>query len=896
MRLIPFAVLVGALLLPTVSFAADATSDDTDSLEDRVAWRNEQADFLKRHPEDALDAAIAKWGAKDWRTYAIGSQWAFNLMELARYDLAETAYRRVIAMDKARGRETYGYVKGNLGRILTRLGRYGEAIAILEPVVAAYKPGSWGLTPILEQLAAAQTLDGRNEEADATWARALALAGGIESDNDQVLFLRNQMAHYYGRAGRFADALPHAERVLAADLAGGSVGGGFDLDLNRAKYRFNLAVPLMGLGRAREAVPLLEAAVAPARKSLDANDPDLALLLLTLARAHVLTGDPAALEEAREAVGIVRKARDARLRGEAAGKTADAGSLAMARAVAGDATLRDPLAGAYASLIAADWGAARRTPLQERQLLDEAFVAAQDLSRSAAGEAMGESAARAVAGTGPLGTLVERKQAIARELRALMREAAGRRAEGGSEDRPKSLAAELAGIDARIEREFPDYGQLVAPGSLTIATVQERLAADEALLLIVPVGDDVFSFAIGKTSARWDRRVGGSAETRKRVERLRCRLDEAACGSPPDIDPRADDPAPLTGIDSFYPRYDRGAAYALYRDLIAPVSEGMTAKRLFATIEGPLSGLPLAALVAAPPVGDAEAAGETDLQGTHWFGEDFAIVSLPVVSALRPAGTRAAAAGVGFVGYGDPLLEGAPAVSRGVGGRSRFRSAVAGLKSVDPASLKQLAPLPGTRIELQAMATTLGSDAKSIHLGGAATEALVREDPALSNARVIAFATHGILPREISGLGEPGLVFTPPPKASARDDGLLTASEAAQLRLKSDWLILSACNTASADGTPGAGSLSSLSLAFLYAGARGLLASHWRVSDDVTAALTVETLRAAKTLSRPEALREAMRAIREGKRADGTAVDGWAPHWRHPAAWAPFTLIAATGD
>jgi CHAT domain-containing protein len=107
-------------------------------------------------------------------------------------------------------------------------------------------------------------------------------------------------------------------------------------------------------------------------------------------------------------------------------------------------------------------------------------------------------------------------------------------------------------------------------------------------------------------------------------------------------------------------------------------------------------------------------------------------------------------------------------------------------------------------------------------------------------------------------------------------------------------VILSACNTASAEGS--ADSLSALSRGFLYAGAQALLASHWRVADDATAALTVETLAAARLkpdLSRAEARQRAMRAVRTGRRDDGTAVAGWTTDWLHPAAWAPFTLIAA---
>src|SRR5262249_54563799 len=58
------------------------------------------------------------------------------------------------------------------------------------------------------------------------------------------------------------------------------------------------------------------------------------------------------------------------------------------------------------------------------------------------------------------------------------------------------------------------------------------------------------------------------------------------------------------------------------------------------------------------------------------------------------------------------------------------------------------------------------------------------------------------------------------------DDGYLSASEIAALKLDADWIILSACNTA-AGNTEGAEALSGLARAFFYAGARapGLNAS-----------------------------------------------------------------------
>ena len=99
----------------------------------------------------------------------------------------------------------------------------------------------------------------------------------------------------------------------------------------------------------------------------------------------------------------------------------------------------------------------------------------------------------------------------------------------------------------------------------------------------------------------------------------------------------------------------------------------------------------------------------------------------------------------------------------------------------------------------------------------------------LSEYEVAAFATHGLVAGELEGLAESALVLTPPTEGSEAEDGLLTASEIAALEFDADWVILSACNTAAADGTPTAATLSGIAKAYLYAGARSLLVSHWRL-------------------------------------------------------------------
>jgi CHAT domain len=83
-------------------------------------------------------------------------------------------------------------------------------------------------------------------------------------------------------------------------------------------------------------------------------------------------------------------------------------------------------------------------------------------------------------------------------------------------------------------------------------------------------------------------------------------------------------------------------------------------------------------------------------------------------------------------------------------------------------------------------------------------------------------ATHGLVGGEIASLAEPALALTIPKEPTELDDGLLSASEVAQLKLNADWVVLSACNMAAGE-KPGAEALSGLASAFFYSGARALL-------------------------------------------------------------------------
>jgi len=255
-------------------------------------------------------------------------------------------------------------------------------------------------------------------------------------------------------------------------------------------------------------------------------------------------------------------------------------------------------------------------------------------------------------------------------------------------------------------------------------------------------------------------------------------------------------------------------------------------------------------------------------------------VQLP--RALREFGNSEHASAP-FLGIGDPVLTGAAGRTTSVTLASLFRGATADVEKV-----RALPPLPETAAELHAIGKTLGASEADLLLGARASEPVLGQ-MSLDRYRIIEFATHGLVSGELKGLTEPALVLTPPAQARSDDDGLLTASEIATLKLNADWVVLSACNTAAGDGTPDGGGLSGLAKAFFYAGARSLLVSHWRAWSGATVKLTTGTfaeLASDPSIGRAEALRRAMMAMLDPQSS---------PEFAHPLAWATFVLAGEGG-
>lgn len=802
---------------------------------------------------------------------------------------------------------------GDYSRTLVDTGRVEEALRALDDTMAELDAAGVPAGYDLElRHVEALTVGRRDAEADAAFAALTGWLGQAEPTSDiarKIQLANNQLAYYRNLAGRFA-AAEEPGRIAAVE-AERLIGRTY---INTQKARYNYAVALLGQGKAAEALPFFEEAL-PLQREAEGNswtfggDTDTVILLTTLARARaqVAGQETAALDAAEEATARLRKIRQSKL----AGGTGDAGLSALARTMArGDR--RDPLSRAFDMALFAGWAARAAGP----RAMHSAFIAAQDLTLTDAGNAINAAAAREIAGAGALGELVRARQDA--EERAVRLTTAYREASLGKDavraqamrtelDR---LGAQIAEQDARLASEFPDYATLVAPKAIDVAAVQALLAPDEAVLMLLPSEGHHYAFAISRKQALWHRIDDGAAPVAALVARLKCRIDEATC-SVPDYNAllSAEDRGPVSPIDERYPRYDRAAAHLLYRQLVAPVAAALPKRgRIYTVASGPVAGLPLAALIVKPPKGDPESGDVGDLAATDWLAKHYRFVTLPSVSALAlarqaPSATAADDGRPPLVAYGAPLLSGSGAGEvRGSDDRPRRRGGVGvrggGLMqaegerttaSVD--RLRQLDPLPGTVTELTRLAAAIARGG-GLRLGIDATESAVKADTDLPRAVAVVFATHGLLPGEMGTGSEPGLVLTPPGTASLDDDGLLTASEAAALSLSARWVVLSACNTATPGIEAGASgeSLSSLARSFLYAGAGNLLASHWRVADDATAALTVEAL-GQRGVTPAVALANAMEAVRTGRRANGSTVEGWQPHWAHPASWAPFTLV-----
>jgi len=775
------------------------------------------------------------------------------------FTAAEPLYKRSLAIREGKLGPDHPMVAhslNNLALLRKEQGRYGEVEALYKRALAitekARGPDHPDVGTVLNNLAGVYVRDERHEEAAELYRRDLAIREKTYGPDHPLLaatlnnlaVLHQEMEDLDGAGEVFQRALAIQERSLGA--AHPRVASALN----------NVARVFRAKGLLAETEPLYRRSLQIMADSFGAEHPRVAATLVNLAGLQRLRGKPdGALATVRHATAINR-ARAAR--GDGA---KSAGSLAEQRANRAGYL-------AHVEVLA-------ERPDADAQLIDEAFQVAQLARATGTAGAVARMSARFAAGDDRLAKLVRTRQdavELWRLLDARLLEAASRPPDRRDPQREKQIRAKLRDLEGKLAQldkllagEFPSYAQLAAPSPAEIASVQKLLAHGDGLIAYLAGGQETYLWVLRRDRVRFFRLDISAEDLDATVEELREGL------------------IPEPGED--VPAFDAPLAHDLYQVLFAAAETALDGVRhLYVVPDSGLQSLPLGVLISAAPSGDF-----TDFSGYRhgrWLARRYALTVLPSVGAL-PALRRFAArarAGKPFVGFGDPRLAPEGGETRGIDATALF--ARGGIADAD--AVRALPSLPDTAGELSAIAGLLRAGEQDVILGAAATEPRVKATD-LSDTRVVAFATHGLVSGDISGLAEPALVMTPPEKSTAADDGLLTASEVAQLKLNADWVILSACNTAADDGSPGAEGLSGLAKAFFYAGSRALLVSHWPVVSESTVRITTgifQALEAEPAIGRAEALRRARLAMID---------DAAKPHFAHPMFWAPFVVVGDGG-
>lgn len=539
----------------------------------------------------------------------------------------------------------------------------------------------------------------------------------------------------------------------------------------------------------------------------------------------------------------------------------------------------------------------------------ESFRIADAVRGRSVQRALAQSSARAAASDAALAALVREDQDMQKQLGGLraalsdMLAAPNPDAAAARElrDRIETLRVARDATGRAIEARYPEYAELVDPRPATVERARAVMGDEEALIATYIGEEATFVWALRKTGPVAFAAVPkGRAAIAANVARLRTALD------------------PNAAVLGDIPAFDLDTAYELYRDLLRPVEAGFAgAASLLVVPHDALGQLPFGVLVTAPtrlaPEGESSAlfAAYRDVPFLIRKADVTQLPSIASLAALRglPA---ASAARKPFVGFGDPWFSAAQmaeargrenaqiaAVStqdlqtRGIRLVRRNAPATGG---VDSAELSILPRLPDTAEELRGVARALGADASDIVLGAAANERNVAS-MGIGDRKVVMFATHGLVPGDLNGLTQPALALSAPDVAGIDGDGVLTLDEILGLKLDADWVVLSACNTATGDGA-GAEAVSGLGRAFFYAGTRALLVTNWPVETTSARALTTDIFaRQAREpgMARASALRQAMLAMIDGPgfvdAQNGRTVFAYS----HPIFWAPFALVGDGG-
>lgn len=313
---------------------------------------------------------------------------------------------------------------------------------------------------------------------------------------------------------------------------------------------------------------------------------------------------------------------------------------------------------------------------------------------------------------------------------------------------------------------------------------------------------------------------------------------------------------PKQGASEFF----NNAASSLYEELIKPAEPYLTKNsRLIIIPDGILNYLPFEVLL-------TEKNGGTP--NDSYSNLPFLVRKYPVsygqsasvlkdllsmqegVMEIKPANRK-------LIAFGDPVYESPGSVT------------FAG---------KKLPRLEYSGKEVEKIASLFKAGNSQICLREEATEENVRKEGNLASFNYLHFASHGYIDENKPELSS--LVLTK--SENSAEDGLLQSNEIFSLKLKTDLVVLSACQTGLGKLVRGEGIIG-LTRAFMYAGTPSVLVSLWSVSDNSTATLMEEFYRnlIKSRLEKTDALRKAQLTLMSVEES------------AHPFYWAPFVLIGA---
>ncbi|WP_293969642.1 CHAT domain-containing protein [Sphingomonas sp.] len=440
----------------------------------------------------------------------------------------------------------------------------------------------------------------------------------------------------------------------------------------------------------------------------------------------------------------------------------------------------------------------------------------------------------------------------------------------GGRERLTQLQADQVGIQSRLGA-FPRY-RVVSGRISSLPELQQALKPGEGYWKLLVVGGRVFGFFATQTEATaWAVALDGPA------------LDTAVDAIRESIAVTVD------GRLETHP-FDVVKARSLYLALAGPQAAAFPkVKHLIFEPDGAMLRLPANLLIteqagvdrylkrAADPRGDP-----FDFRGIAWLGKAIDIStsvsprSFEDVRRTPPSTGRKTYLGLGHNAPVPPMLQ------------------LTSFSPPAPGTLDCNWPLaawsnPISAKELLLAQKVIGTDKADVVTGAAFNDTAIRDAKDLGEYRILHFATHGLVaaPRP-SCLARPALLTSFGPTAS---DGLLSFVEIYDLKLDADLVILSACDTAgsaSVDATREAGvtsgggrALDGLVRAFIGAGSRSVLATHWPAPDDyrATERLISGLFEAPAGTSISEALRQGQ--LRLMDEADTS----------HPYYWSAFALI-----